>query len=36
MVGNLFDLDINDSLTSLISIGQKYGSSLPPNLLNPH
>ncbi|CAG7564439.1 unnamed protein product [Fusarium equiseti] len=24
VVGNLFDLDINDSLTSLISIGQKY------------
>ncbi|KAH7179891.1 cytochrome P450 [Fusarium flagelliforme] len=24
VVGNLFDLDLNDSLTSLISIGQKY------------
>jgi hypothetical protein len=29
VLGNLFDLDLSDSLTSLINIGQKYGSSLP-------
>jgi hypothetical protein len=28
VLGNLFDLDLDDSLTSLINMGQKYGSSL--------
>jgi hypothetical protein len=35
VLGNLFDLDLDDSLTSLINIGQKYGSSLPRLRLSP-
>lgn len=28
VLGNLLDIDLQDSLTSLINMGQKYGSSL--------